>query len=118
METIKKEAKRLIEKLDTERLEHPEQPIIINTTIDRLVDLLRAVTDIDLQPTIVPSIPFDKEGDILLIHFDRKTKISNINYTRIGKSFKKLGIKHASVIEGMDKCGFVILSEKGKTEIK
>ena len=47
-----------------------------------------------------------------------QTKISNINYTRIGKSFKKLGIKHASVIEGMDKCGFVILSEKGKTEIK
>lgn len=114
MEIIKKEAGELLKTIAESRQVDDKNIIFI----DRLVDLLRAVTDIDLQPTIVPSIPFDKEGDILLIHFDRKTKISNINYTRIGKSFKKLGIKHASVIEGMDKCGFVILSEKGKTEIK
>lgn len=114
MEIIKKEAGELLKTIAGSRQVDDKNIIFI----DRLVDLLRAVTDIDLQPTIVPSIPFDKEGDILLIHFDRKTKISNINYTRIGKSFKKLGIKHASVIEGMDKCGFVILSEKGKTEIK
>jgi len=114
VEIIKKEAGELLKTIAESRQVDDKNIIFI----DRLVDLLRAVTDIDLQPTIVPSIPFDKEGDILLIHFDRKTKISNINYTRIGKSFKKLGIKHASVIEGMDKCGFVILSEKGKTEIK
>jgi len=111
-ETIKKEAEELL--TETEFFNYHSNATQ-HRYFDRIKDLLRELTTIDLKPQEIKSTPFEKEIDILVVQMPHSSSLEHTQAVYDGLT--AAGIKNVTIIEKVDNPGFFILSEKGKEKI-